>query len=241
MNMQPNTSRKWGTPAEYEQQYINAGCYSEHQAKVFGLRDSIAERVALKMLYTCAFELYDTNSVAQNATMPFTLTFFNVPKGQSNKTYAQTNIITPNQLSNNSMAWITGIAMQPLFNLAPVDAANLHSLGHVEVTFKENVLVRGPLAMFPGGSAGQITAAASLGTAVALAGLGPAVSYTNGVPNVHNVFNIGEDGYLLWKNDSFNITYVTDTSFGLVATANGGTGLTLQGILHGLQVREVTQ
>ena len=76
---------------------------------------------------------------------------------------------------------------------------------------------------------------------MALAGLGPAVSYTNGVPNVHNVFNIGEDGYLLWKNDSFNITYVTDTSFGLVATANGGTGLTMQAILHGLQVREVTQ
>lgn len=236
-----NPTRKWATADEWKKTLVNSGVYNEHQAEIFGLRNSIAERVALNLMYVCPDDIYDTNTVAAGAAMPSVINFFNVPYGTGGKTYAQTNVRTANQLSDNNMAWVMGISLQPLFNLFPIDAANLHSLCHAEVLFKENLFVRGPLAQFPGGSAPEITAVSNLGTAVAAGGLGPVTSYSNGVPNVHNVYGLMEDGYLLWKNDSFNINFVTDTGFNLTTTALGGTGLTMKSILHILRVRELAQ
>ena len=241
MKINPNMpTRKWATADEWKKTLVNSGVYNERQAEIFGLYNSIAERVALKLLYVVPDQLYDTNSVAAGAAMS-TLNFYNVPYGSGGKTYAQTNIRTANQLSDNNMAWVMGISMQPLFNLFPIDAANLHSLCHVEVLFKENLLVRGPLAMFPGGSSAEIVAVSNLGTALTVAGLGPVSSYQNGAPNVLNYFNLGDDGYLLWKNDSFNINFVVDTPFSLTTTALGGTGLTMKSILHIMRVKELAQ
>jgi hypothetical protein len=216
------------------------GLVGPKQAEVLGLRDSIQERIALGISYVSRDREYDTISVAAGAAMPGQLQFF-VNPATNGKTYSQTNLDIAQQLSNNDMAWITAIYIKPLFNIAPADAANLESLCWIDVLLKKQRFVYGKVGMFPGGSAGHINAAASLGTAVAVAGLGPVTSYTNGSPNKANVFDIGKDGYLLWKNDSFTINLNTTTPFNLLAAANGGTGLTLEVGFDILRVREVVQ
>jgi hypothetical protein len=210
------------------------------QAEVFGLRSSIQERIALGISYVSKDRLYDTISVAAGAAIPAQLQFF-VNPATNGKTYSQTNLDIAQQLSNNDMAWISGIYIKPLFNIAPADAANLESLCWADILLKKQRFVYGKIGMFPGGSAGHVNSVGSLGTAVALAGLGPVTSYTNGSPNKANIFDIGDDGYLLWKNDSFTINLNNTTPFNLLAAANGGTGLTLEVGFDITRVREVVQ
>lgn len=202
------------------------------------LRAALAERGDRKAKNVFRDTIYDTISVAQAAAMPALLTFFTTPVGTGGKTEAQTNLYMPGQLSNNDIVLVTGIRTQFLFNVNPIDAANLMSLCWLEVVFKTKRFMIGTADTFPAGSAGQVTAATNLGTALAVAGLGPVTSFTNGVPSVHNFFSVGEDGYLIEKNDSFRLNWYTATAFNLLATAVGGMGVTIKVIYDVIRAQD---
>jgi hypothetical protein len=93
--------------------------------------------------------------------------------------------------------------------------------------------------MFPGGSQGYLTAAANLGTALAVAGLGPVTSVSNGIASKHNAFSFGEDGILLRANDRVEVDFFAATAFNMLATAVGGVGTTIMVWLDGIRLRNV--
>jgi hypothetical protein len=196
------------------------------------------EREALGIVFMQHDRIYDTLTVAQGAAMPPQLQFMINP-ATNGKTYSQTNLDIAQQLSNNDMAWVKYIYAKLSFNTNAIDAANLENLGYLDIWFKKQRFIYGKLNMFPGGSGGRITAAASLGTALTVSGLGPITSYENGVATVENVFHLGGDGYLLWKNDSFLANFYTTTGFNLLTTALGGNGLTFEVGFGIVRVREV--
>jgi hypothetical protein len=223
-----------GVPYDYER---NFGMGAKN-ADALRVRDAVMEREALGIVFMQHDRIYDTVTVSQGAAMPAVLQFMINP-ATGGKTYAQTNLDIAQQLSNNDMAWVKYIYAKISFNTAAIDAANLENLGYLDVWFKKQRFIYGKLNMFPGGSGGRITAATNLGTALAVAGLGPVTSYENGVASVENVFHLGGDGYLLWKNDSFLANFYTTTGFSLLATAVGGQGLTFEVGFGIVRVREV--
>jgi len=235
--MEPNTGiepKIPGIPYDYER---NFGMGAKN-ADALRVRDAVMEREALGIVFMQRDRIYDTLTVSQGAAIPAQLQFMINP-ATGGKTYAQTNLDIAQQLSNNDMAWVRGIYAKVSFNTFPIDAANLENLGFLDVWFKKQRFIYGKLNMFPGGSGGRLTAAANLGTALTVSGLGPVTSYENGVASVENVLHLGGDGYLLWKNDSFLANFYTTTGFGLLATAVGGQGLTFEVGFDIVRVREV--
>jgi hypothetical protein len=203
------------------------------------MRDSIQERVHRGELYLGKDFLFDTISIAAGAAMPNKSQFFLVPIGTNGKTQAQTNMQNSGQLANNDIVWIRAMRISLSNNTNQIDAVNINQLTHFSIKFKNVEFTFGPLDQFPGGSQMYVTSAANLGTAIAVANLGPVTSVVNGVPSIHNVFEFGGDGYLLWKNDTLEVDQYLDTSFTLLTAANGGTGTTIRVSFDVVRAREV--
>jgi hypothetical protein len=203
------------------------------------MRRSIEERVGRGELYLGKDFLFDTISIAPAAAMPNKSQFFLVPIGTNGKTQAQTNMQNSGQLANNDIVWIRSMRISVANNTHPIDLLNINQLTHFSIKFKNVEFTFGPLDQFPGGSQAYVTAATNLGTSVAVANLGPVTSVVNGIPSIHNVFEFGGDGYLLWKNDTIEVDQYLDTNFNLLAAANGGTGTTIRVAFDVVRAREV--
>jgi hypothetical protein len=184
--------------------------------------------------------LYDTISIAPGAAMPSMTALFTVPSGTNGKTNAQTNMQVAGMLSNNDAFLVTGARCAISFNTHPIDAQNFVSLCWLDFKFFNREFFWGPPEMFPGGSGAYVSAASNLGTGVALAGLGPVTSVSNGVPSKHNYFSLGEDGLLLKANDRVEVDLYNPTPFNMIAGGVGGVGgngLTVRIYLDGFRVR----
>lgn len=194
-----------------------------------------------KAAYTGEDCLYSTVAIAPGTLFPVNFSFFTqgINSG-TGLTYAQTNLDDGGRLSNNDQFLVMDVGFQWFQTACNADLNFLCNGTWLDWQFYNNRFFFGKPEMFPGGSVAYGTAAANLGTLVAVANLGPQTSTINGMPSKHNHFALGEPGILLRDNDSFKMVLSNAAAPYTTATvANGGTGLTMTAWLRGYRIRSV--
>ena len=184
--------------------------------------------------------IYSTISIAANTLFPVSYSFFTAGITDG-LTYAQTNLDSGSRLNNNDIFLVREVAFEFWKTGADPDINFLSNGCYLEWWFYGNRFLIGKLEDYPAGSQVYTSAVANLGTSVAVAGLGPVVSTVNGMPTVHNAFNLGEPGLLLQGNDSFKAVLNNAAApYTTALAANGGTGITMTAKLRGYRARQIS-
>jgi hypothetical protein len=195
----------------------------------------------LKNYYLGEDYIYSKQSINVATLFPTSFSFFTQGINTSGVNYSDTNLDQGSRLNNNDIFIVREVSFAVWKTVADADLNFLANGCHLDWEFYGNRFLVGTMECYPGGSMAYTSAVSNLGTLVTVSGLGPVISNLNGVPSIHNTFQIGAPGIELAGNDSFKCVLVNDAAPYTTATAAaGGTGITFTARLGGFRGRQIS-
>lgn len=185
--------------------------------------------------------VYDTNTLAAGAAFPSTLSFFQTPKGQSGKTYLQTNMVNAGLLPAPQTLSIRDYKLIVRNDAVPPDLFNFLYNTWLDFWIGGKEYFTGPSVLWTAGSGGVVNAAAMVGQSPTTGGANYFYSSSNGLQDQRNVFSLSRP-IQIGSLETFYLNINCPTSFNLVAasaTPVAGTGLTVIAVLDGELVKAV--
>jgi hypothetical protein len=183
--------------------------------------------------------IYDSFSVAANTAFPQTV-MFQVQKGASGKTLAQTNMVSSGQLQFPQRLWLCGIYAVVANNTTLTDLINIQT----NVSFTLNVGTKNylqvPFGFLTAGRGAVMNVSQNIGQALAAGGAVQAYATSNGVQDPRAVFSL-DNPFMIEYGESFNVTLNPETPFNTQAnsTVPPGVGTTITVYLDGTLYRSV--
>jgi hypothetical protein len=185
--------------------------------------------------------LYDTNSLAAAASFPSTMSFFQTPKGQSGKTYLQTNMVNASALPAPQTMSVRDYRLIVRNDALPPDLFNFLYNTWLDFWIGSKEYFTGPSCLWTAGAGGIVNAVAMVGEAPSSGGANYFYSASNGTQDQRNVFTLSRP-IQIGSLETFYLNINCPTSFTLVSgssTPVAGTGLTIIAVLDGELVKAV--
>ena len=185
--------------------------------------------------------IYDTNSVAAGAAFPQSLSFFQTPKGQSGKTYVQTNMVQAASLPAPQTLSVRAYRLVVRNDAVPQDLINVLYDTYLDFWIGSKEYFTGPSFLWTSGGGAVVNAVGQLGQVPSAGGTLSVLSASNGTQDQRNVFTLTRP-IQIGSLETFYLNIVAPTSFNLAAgnaTPLAGTGLTVVAILDGELVKGV--
>jgi hypothetical protein len=185
--------------------------------------------------------LYDTNTVAAGAAFPSTLSFFQTPKGQSGKTYLQTNMVNASSLPAPQTMSIRAYRLIVRNDAIPPDLFNFLYNTWLDFWIGTKEYFTGPSCLWTAGAGAVISALGMVGQVPVAGGTDYFYSGSNGNPDQRDVFTLSRP-IQIGSLETFYLNINCPTSFNLAGgaiTPVPGTGLTIIAVLDGELVKGV--
>jgi len=171
--------------------------------------------------------LYDTVTIAAGSALtPLTSVLFTSVGPQSGKTYAQTNMATPQKLNAPEAFAIFGFRFRYSENISLLDIYNILNGFAFEFWMGQKNYQRGPIWNYNAG--GGIWAALTNSTTSVL---------NNGTPGRDSMHRLGIN--IVIENQMSFYGLLNGNNYTMVASGSGGTGITFQMMNSGLYARGV--
>lgn len=183
--------------------------------------------------------IYDSFSLAAAAAFPQTV-MFQVQKGASGKTLAQTNMVSSGQLQFPQRLWLCAIYFVVANNTTLTDLINIQT----NVSFTLNVGTKNylqvPAGFLTAGRGAVMNTIANVGQAVAAGGGVTAYATSNGVQDPRAIFAL-DNPFMIEYGESFNVTLNPETPFNMQANTTNppGVGTQITVFLDGTLYRSV--
>lgn len=185
--------------------------------------------------------IYDTNSLAAGSAFPSTVSFFQTPKGQSSKTYLQTNMVNASSLPAPQTLSIRAYRLIVRNDAIPPDLFNFLYNTWLDFWIGTKEYFTGPSCLWTAGAGGVVSAVGMVGAVPTSGGTDYFYSGSNGNPDQRDVFTLSRP-IQIGSLETFYLNINCPTSFNLTsgsATPVAGTGLTIIAVLDGELVKGV--